>query len=116
MVVYMDDLLIFSKTPAEHRTHIPKKFTLFQEEVEFLGLMVGKNGLRVDTGKTEVIEKWPKPQSLTELRGFLGLVQFFRRFIKNFSGLAQPLTELTKKGKGIGRWNTKCDEAFNLMK
>lgn len=131
MVVYMDDLLIFSNTAAEHRSHIktvlrrlkennlyvsPKKCSFFQDEVEFLGLMVGKNGIRVDPAKTEVVEKWPRPQSLTELRGFLGLVQFFRRFIKKFSGLAQPLTELTKKGKGIGHWNEKCDEAFNQLK
>lgn len=131
MVVYMDDLLIFSKTRAEHMQHLetvlsrleaqelyvaPRKCSFLQPETEFLGMIVSRDGIRVNPEKVKVIQDWPKPQSLTELRSFIGLLQFFRRFIKNFSGVAGPLTELTKKGVGIDKWDSTCDTAFSTLK
>jgi len=131
MVVYMDDLLIFSKDEESHLKHLetvlsrlkendlyasPKKCEFMKDEMNFLGLIVGKNGIRVNPEKVKVLKTWPKPENLTELRSFLGLIQFFRRFIKGFSGIAAPLTDLTKKEKGIQCWNEKCDESFESLK
>ena len=118
LVVYMDDLLVFSKTEEEHFRNLetvlerlkrnelyvsPKKCEFFQTEIDFLGFLVGRDGIRVNPEKVDVLKTWPKPKSLTELRSFLGLLQFFRRFIPKFSGIAAPLTDLTKKEKGIGQ-------------
>ena len=85
-------------------------------EISFLGLVVGQNGLRVDPKKVKVLREWPKPKTLTDVRSFMGLLQFFRRFIKDFSKLASPLTNLTKKGQGIQKWDGKCDKAFEALK
>ena len=131
MVVYMDDLLIFSKDEESHYRNLetvlrrlkehqlyasPKKCEFFQTEIDFLGFLVGKDGMRVNPEKVDVLRTWPTPESLTELRSFLGLLQFFRRFIPKFSAIAAPLTNLTKKEMGIGKWNEKCDEAFQKLK
>jgi hypothetical protein len=127
----MDDLLIFSKNEEDHMRHVekvlmrlrkhelyvsPKKCVFMGTEMEFLGFIVGKDGLRVDPKKIDVIESWPRPSSITEVRSFLGLVQFFRRFIFRFSEIAVPLTNLTKKNQSIGRWDDKCDQAFAKLK
>ena len=131
LVVYMDDLLIFSKDEESHLHHIetvfsrlhdhklyvsPKKCDLWKSEIEFLGLIVGRNGIQADPRKVEILRNWPKPKSLTDVRSFMGLLQFFRRFIKNFSGIAAPLTNLTKKDQGIQKWDSRCDEAFQKLK
>ena len=131
LCVYIDDLLIFSKDEKSHLRHLetvlsrlqehelyvsPKKCALFQEEMDFLGLIIGKNGIKVNPKKVEVLRTWPKPESLTDLRSFLGLLQFFRRFIPKFSSLAAPLTDLTKKESGLNRWDDRCDEAFAKLK
>ena len=131
MVVYMDDLLIFSKDEESHLKHLeivlsrlkennlyvsPKKCEFMKTEIKFLGLIVGRNGLEVNPAKVEVLKSWPKPKTLTEVRSFMGLLQFFRRFIKDFSKVSAPLTNLTKKGMGIRKWNKKCDESFQALK
>lgn len=89
---------------------------IYEKRVEFLGLLVGENGIRVDPIKVKAITDWPKPKSLTELRGFLGLVQFFRKFIKGYSSIAEPLTNLTKKEMGILKWDGNCDNSFNHLR
>lgn len=116
LVVYMDDLLIFSKNEADHLEHLdivlsrlqdeelyvsPSKCDFMTKETEFLGMIVGGDGVKVSPEKVVAVQNWPKPCSLTELRGFIGLLQFFRRFIKDFSKIAAPLTSLSRKGKGI---------------
>ena len=63
-----------------------------------------------------MLKSWPRPQSLTDVRSFIGLLQFFRSFIKDFSSLATPLTNLTKKGFGIQKWDEKCGKAFEALK
>ena len=131
MVVYMDDLLIFSKDEHSHLEHLrivlsrlqenelyvsPKKCDFMKNEISFLGMIVGSGGIQVDPKKIDVVKKWPKPTTLTEVRSFVGLMQFFRRFIKNFSKLAYPLTDLTKKGKGIQKWDENCTRSFETLK
>lgn len=95
----MDDLLIFSKDEESHIKHLntvlsrlqgnklyvsPKKCKFMQTEIDFLGLIVGKNGVGVNPAKVEVLKSWPRPKSLTDVRSFIGLLQFFRRFIEKF--------------------------------
>lgn len=131
IVVYMDDLLVFSQSREEHLKHLelvleklqsgslyvsPKKCSFMKEETEFLGMIVGREGIKVDPDKIRVIQEWPIPTCITDVRSFVGLLQFFRRFIQNFSALASPLTSLTKKGRGIKDWNSDCENAFNKLK
>eukprot|EP00171_Calliarthron_tuberculosum_P016938 IDg16938t1 len=130
-VVYMDDILVYSKTRTEHFKHLkmvlerlrqhrlyvsPSKCSFMQTEVEFLGIIVDTTGMRVNPEKVKIVIEWPIPKSITEIRSFVGLVSFFRRFIKDFSTLARPLTELTKKNKSIKNWNDQCTDSFNKLK
>ena len=131
LCVYIDDLLVFSKDEDSHMRHLekvlsrlkqhelyvsPKKCAFFEEEMDFLGLLIGKHGIKVNPKKVEVLKTWPKPDSITDIRSFLGLLQFFRRFIPNFAKIAAPLTDLTKKDRGVHMWDEKCDEAFAALK
>lgn len=85
-------------------------------ETEFLGLIVGKSGIKIGDDRKKLVRDWPTPSNITEFRSFLGLVQFFRRFIKDFSRIAIPLTNLTRKNANIGNWNNDCDTAFAALK
>ncbi len=131
VVVYLDDILIFSKSQTDHYKHLrlilsrlrqfdlyanAKKCSFNQPELNFLGHIVGKEGIKVDPQKTEAVKKWPKPTSVKELRGFLGLANYFRRFIQGYSTIVAPLTDLTKKDRHISEWNATCDKAFNTIK
>lgn len=75
----------------------PKKCSFMKEETEFLGTIVSREGIKVNPGKFEVVRYWTKPKFLTELCGFIGFLQFFRRFEKDVSAVASPLTALTNK-------------------
>lgn len=119
LVVYLNDALVFSKSEVEHIKHLekvlsrfrehklyvsPKKCNFMRYEMGFLWLIVDKDGIRVDPSKVDVIISWLRPEKLTDLRSLLGLIQVFRRFIKNFSGIAAPFTNLTEKDRGIHKW------------
>jgi hypothetical protein len=112
VVVYLDDILVFSKSPEEHVEHLrtvldllrqhkfyakKEKCSFNQPEVKFLGHIVGRDGLKVDPKKVDTVTKWPTPKNATEVRQFLGLTNYFRKFIKDYSTLAAPLNDLTKK-------------------
>lgn len=129
--VYLDDILIFSSSREEHIVHVkevlerlrqhklyasPKKCFFMTQEVEFLGIIVTDKGLKVNPEKTDIIRKWPKPSTITEVRSFLGLASFFRRFIKDFAKIALPLTNLTKKGSTIQDWNENCSISMEKLK
>jgi len=131
MVIYMDDILIFSEDEESHSKHLkevlsrlrehklyvsPKKCEFMTNQIDFLGMLVGVDGIRVNPEKIKILETWPKTKNLTELRSFIGLLQFFRRFIRESSKTAAPLTNLTKKGSGIHNWSEKCDQAFQSLK
>lgn len=131
VVVYIDDLLVFSKSQEEHYKHLDIVLAKLSEhelyvgenkcqfcvpEIEFLGMFVNGKGIRIGDDRVEAVRQWPLPRSLTHLRSFIGLLQFFRIFIKDFSRIAAPLTNLTRKGGGMGRWNDSCTEAFQLLK
>ena len=113
-VVYLDDILIYSPNAAARqrsrscpatikRPHClyanNDKCTLFTHEVKYLGHIINKDGISVDMGKTDKLRDWPVPASVKEVQSFLGLCNYFRRFIPKYSEIARPLTELTKKDK-----------------
>ena len=106
VLVYLDDILVFSRNADEHEQHLRtvlqllrkhdlyaklSKCSFCQPSVEFLGHIVSGNGVHVDPKKIDVIKHWPQPKSATEVRSFLGLANYFRRFIQGFSKLAIPL-------------------------
>ncbi len=114
MVVYMDDLLIFSKDEKSNLKHLniflsrlkdhqlyvsPKKCEFMKQEISFLGMIFGRE-IKVDLRKVDALQNFSKPMTLTDVRSFMDLLQFFRRFFKDFSKLAASLTNLTNKGKG----------------
>eukprot|EP00171_Calliarthron_tuberculosum_P001356 IDg1356t1 len=79
-------------------------------------MVVSEDGMKVGDDRVKIVRHWPKPTSLTELRSFVGLLQFFRIFIHDFSRIAAPLTNLTRKGSGIHAWNSNCDVAFAKLR
>ena len=112
VVVYFDDILIYSKSPEEHEAHLRevlstlrlehlyanlKKCELCNDQVSFLGFVVSSSGLRVDDAKIKAIQDWPTPTNIGHVRSFQGLASFYRRFVRDFSSIAAPLTEITKK-------------------
>ena len=114
LVIYMDDMLLFSKDRKTHKERMrrvlqrlrendlylkPEKCLFDVEEVEFLGLIVKPDTLAMDPVKLKGIEDWPEPSSVKGVRSFLGFANFYRRFIPNYSELTRPLHELTKKDK-----------------
>ena len=127
---YLDDILIYSKTKKEHRRHVAlvlqrlreaglqvdiKKCEFDVEETVFLGVIISSTGLRMDPKKVEAILKWATPECLKDVQGFVGFVNFYRRFIFEFSKLAKPLVLLTKKDAPFV-WNEACGKAFEALK
>jgi hypothetical protein len=130
VVVYFDDILIFSKSMDEHMDHLRavfnalrdarlfgnlEKCTFCTDRVSFLGYVVTPQGIEVDEKKIEAIDSWPQPQTITQVRSFLGLAGFYRRFVKDFSTIAAPLHELTKKGV-VFQWGKAQEESFSSLK
>ena len=129
VVVYFDDILIYSKNEEEHQGHLTqvmevlereklfgnlKKCTFFTSEVTFLGYIVTSHGIMVDESKIEAIRTWPTPKSIHDVRSFHGLASFYRRFIRDFSTIMAPMTEVIK-GTTF-KWNSKAQEAFDQVK
>ncbi|KAJ0890052.1 putative nucleotidyltransferase, Ribonuclease H [Helianthus annuus] len=130
IIVFIDDILIYSKSKEEHAKHLHLLLSLLRkeklyakfskcefwlEQVQFLGHLVNHEGIHVDPTKIEAITKWKTPESPTEVRSFLGLVGYYRRFIQNFSRIAIPLTKLTCKSVKF-EWGPKQEEAFRILK
>lgn len=115
-LVYLDDLIIFSKTEEEHMQNLTKVFErlrevnmkihpgkshFMQQSVVFLGFKIDKNGIRVDPAKYDPIKKYPMPKTKKELQRFLGMANFYRQFIKNYAELSLPLANLLRKKREI---------------
>ena len=113
VVVFIDDILVYSKDEQEHEQHLKivlqtlrekklyaklSKCDFWLKEVSFLVHIVSAEGIRVDPAKTEVVVNWKPPRSVTKVRSFLGLAGYYRRFVKGFSIIASPLTQLLRKG------------------
>ncbi|GJR63470.1 reverse transcriptase domain-containing protein [Tanacetum coccineum] len=130
VIVFIDDILIYSKSEKDHEHHLRtildllKKEKLFAKfskcefwlkEVQFLGHVVNQEGIHVDPSKIEAVKNWKAPESPTEIRSFLGLAGYYRRFIENFSKIAKPLTLLTQKNKDYV-WGEDQEKAFQILK
>jgi archaellum component FlaC len=130
VVVYLDDIVIYSNTLEEHVEHLKiifqvlrenelfikkEKCSFAQEEVGFLGHIIGHGSLKMDGAKVKAINEWEHPTKVTELRSFLGLVNYYRRFIKGYSARAAPLTDLLKKSQGWD-WSVRSQKAFDELK
>ncbi|GJY48218.1 putative nucleotidyltransferase, ribonuclease H [Tanacetum coccineum] len=130
VIVFIDDILVYSKSKEEHKVHLRlvlellKKEKLYAkfskcefwlQEVHFLGHVVNQNGIHVDPSKIEAVKNWKAPTTPSEIRSFLGLAGYYRRFIANFSKIAKPLTSLTQKNKKY-EWGVEQEEAFQTLK
>ena len=128
--IYLDDIIIYSPSVESHTEHIhqilnridqvnlrlnPTKCLFFQDSVKFLGHVVSKNGISPDQSKIEAIYNIPTPNTIKELQSFLGLANYYRRFVKNYAHIAKPLHELTKSMHTF-LWNTAHQVAFNSIK
>jgi hypothetical protein len=119
VIVYLDDILIFSKTEAEHLKHLAtvmwrlqqekllinmKKSSFMKTELIYLGFVISADKLRMDPDKVEVIKNWPSPKNIFEVRSFHGLASFYRKFIRNFSGISAPMMDTVKKRHKSFHW------------
>ncbi|GJW20175.1 putative reverse transcriptase domain-containing protein, partial [Tanacetum coccineum] len=130
VIVFIDDILIYSKNDEEHEKHLRIILELLKEEklyakfskcdfwldsVQFLGYVIDHSGVHVDLAKIEAIKSWAAPMTPTEVRQFLGLAGYYRRFIEGFSLISKPLTKLTQKNKKY-EWGSEEEEAFQTLK
>ena len=130
IAVYLDDILIFSRSIDEHWQHIRwaleklreaklfgrlHKCEFLKEQVDYLGFEVSPGGIRASPGKVKAVIEWPRPKSVHDVRSFLGLASYYRRFVRGFSEIARPLTELTRAG-AEWKWSTSQHTAFNRLK
>ncbi|GBG77378.1 hypothetical protein CBR_g23709 [Chara braunii] len=130
VVVYLDDILVFSKTLQEHQGHLrqvleklreanfkinAKKCEWAKTQVLYLGHVLDGDGIKPEDSKIAAIRDWPTPRTLTELRSFLGLANYYRNFVRNFSTIAAPLRRLLKK-EAIWQWDKDCTSALKKLK
>ena len=130
VIVYMDDILIFTKDMETHRRVVkdvlrvlqkyqlylkPDKCEFEKEELEYLGVLVGYGKTRMDPVKVNGVRDWPTPKTVKEVQSFLGFVNFYRRFIEGFSHIARPLNNLTRKSSRW-RWSDVEEKAFQDLK
>ena len=129
-LIYIDDIIIFCRSVEEHLVHLeevfrrlrqanvklnPKKCSFVKQKVEYLGHVVTPEGVSPNPDKVRVVQEFPTPNNLKELRNFLGLANYYRRFVKGFSHIANPLNGLTKKGVYFN-WTEDCAVAFDKLK
>jgi hypothetical protein len=130
-IVYLDEILVFSKTTTEHLKHLDtvmrklqqekllinmKKSSFMKTKLIYLGFFISANELRMDPDKAEVIKNWPSPTNVFEVRSFHGLASFYRKFIKNFSGISAVMMDIVKKRHKSFHWTEEAEKKFNLLK
>ena len=129
-LVYLDDIIIFSSTVDQHLERLrllftrlresnlklkPSKCHLFKKQVAYLGHIISEEGIKTDPSKIDKVQDWPRPSTVKQVRSFLGLCAYYRRFVKDFGDIAKPLYDLTRKGHKW-KWTTECQTAFILLK
>ena len=129
-MAYLDDIMVFSRSPEEHFEHLQRVFDrikrhglklkqskcqFLREETKYLGFVINKDGIKTDVDKVEVIRAMPVPKTVREIRGFIGAIGYYKRFIPTFSRLAGLLLSLTKKYIWF-RWTEDCQRTFEALK
>nr|KYP33422.1 Retrovirus-related Pol polyprotein from transposon 17.6 [Cajanus cajan] len=130
VVVFIDDILIYSRTPEEHGEHLRlvleilkakqlyaklSKCEFWLDEVKFLGHVISVEGIAVDPAKVESVLQWERPRTVTDIQSFVGLAGYYRRFIEGFSKIVAPLTQLTRKEQPF-IWTDACERSFDKLK
>jgi hypothetical protein len=130
VVVFIDDILVYSKNEAEHTKHLHtvlqrlrdhqlyaklSKCEFWLKEIKFLGHTISQDGISVDPEKVQEVMDWKPPTTIRQIRSFLGLAGYYRRFIQDFSRIAKPMTELLRKGVKY-EWSQKCEDAFHILR
>ena len=130
VLIFLDDLLVYSETPVEHLEHLekvflklreaelklkPKNFDLFQTQVNYLGHVLDKTGIRPDPKKLEAVREWEHPKTVAQVRCFKAFCNYYRKFMKNFPEVAKSLYRLTSKGVKF-TWEEGHEDAFLLLK
>ena len=130
LLLYLDDIVVFSKTVEEHMDRLhevlqrlikaglklkPSKCKLFQRRVLYLGHIVSEDGIAADPEKVEAVQSWKNPKNVKDIRSFLGMCSYYRRFIKGFSTIAKPLTKLTEKNVEF-EWGDEQQQAWEILK
>jgi len=130
VVVYLDDILIFTEREEEHEQVVqrilevlaehklffcPEKCEFHWKQIEYLGLVISENKIEMDPVKVAGVCGWPIPENRTDMQAFIGFVNFYRRFIRDFSTIARPLFDLTRSDKAWN-WDTKEQNAFECLK
>ena len=127
--MYLDDIIIFSKTIEDHLDRLrdvfshlraglkvkPSKCHLLWKEMQYLGHIISENGVATDPEKTKRVSEWPTPTGAKDLQKFLGLASYYRKFIKNFAQIAAPLNRLTEQNRKYC-WTPEFEDAFNAVK
>ena len=131
VLAYMDDIMVYAKTEEEHDRLVkdvlgrlqkhglavsPEKCVWKTHDVEFLGYRIGRNGVSMSQDKVEAVLSWTRPTSVKEIQSFLGFANFYRGFIRDYSRVARPMTELTKKKSGSWEWTPDAEAAFEELK
>ena len=134
VLVYLDDLIVWSRSPEEHKTHLRlvldklksadlrlklSKCRFNQAELNYLGFVVGRDGIKPDPKKVAAVQDWPAPRTVTDVRGFLGLANFFRRFMADHGTRVAPLLSLTRGDAPPsleGHWTAEHQKAFDAVK
>ncbi|XP_052728500.1 uncharacterized protein LOC128195299 [Vigna angularis] len=130
VVVFIDDILVYSKSREEHEGHLRLVLEILREhrlygrlskcefwldEIQFLGHVISSQGIAVDSSKVEAVLKWERPKTVSEVRSFVGLAGYYRKFVEGFSKIVSHLTRLTRKDQPFS-WTDKCEESFEEMK
>ncbi len=130
VLIYLDDILVFSRSKEEHLVHLRQVFSILRDNhlvvspgkcsflvnrVSFLGYVVSTEGIGMDPSKLLVIQNWPAPQSVKQLQSFLGVTNYYRDFIQDYSAIVKPLTDLTRKNVDY-IWNVDTERAFSTLK
>jgi hypothetical protein len=130
VIVFIDDILIYSKSEEEHAQHLRlilqrlrdhqlyakfSKCAFWLKEVPFLGHVISAEGIAVDPSKIQEVLDWKSPKSVTQIRSFLRLAGYYCRFIPNFSKIAKPMAQLLEKEANF-KWSPQCEEAFLTLK
>ena len=130
LLVYLDDIIVWGRTAEEAISRLetvfqrlrsaglklkPSKCDLFKQSVTYLGHVVSAEGVHTDPKKIQAVKEWPQPTTVTQVRSFIGLASYYRRFIKDFSRIARPLFRLMEKGVKF-EWTAECAEALHILK